>query len=188
MLEAESGISPAVIAERGYYTARQGADVPQDRGKLPKKPGLVMPVFSPDGLTESYQLRPDRKGKGPKYWSPEKRTTVVDVHPRMLEEVRNGDGPLIITEGCKTGDAATSRGIPTVVLAGVWAWCVKKVKPYKLKPCFDHIRLRGRDVLVAFDSDVMTKPGVQDALTALVEALKARGAAVKVIYLPVTRI
>jgi hypothetical protein len=102
----------------------------------------------------------------------------------MLEEVRQGDGPILITEGAKTGDAATSRRIPTVVLAGVWMWCVPRVKPYRLKPCFDHIRLRGREVFVAFDSDCMTKPGAQDALAALVEALKARGAAVKVIYLP----
>jgi hypothetical protein len=38
--------------------------------------------------------------------------------------------------------------------------------------------------MVAFDSDCMTKAGVQEALTALVAALKDRGAVVKVIYLP----
>ena len=63
-------------------------------------------------------------------------------------------------------------------------WCVPKVKPYRLKPCFDHIRLKGREVFVAFDSDCMTKEGVQDALSGLVVALEDRGAAVKVIYLP----
>jgi hypothetical protein len=72
----------------------------------------------------------------------------------------------------------------TVVLAGVWMWCVPKVKPYRLKPCFDHVRLKDRDVFVAFDSDCMSKAGVQEALAALVGALEARGAAVKVIYLP----
>jgi hypothetical protein len=102
----------------------------------------------------------------------------------MLEEVRHGDDPLLITEGAKTGDAATSRGIPTVVLAGVWGWCVPKVKPYQLKPCFDHIRIEGREVFVAFDSDCMSKAEVQDALAALVVALKDRGAFVKAIYLP----
>jgi Domain of unknown function (DUF3854) len=70
------------------------------------------------------------------------------------------------------------------VLAGVWMWCVPKVKPYRLKSCFDHIRLEGREVLVAFDSDCMSKAEVQDALAALVAALKDRGAVVKVIYLP----
>jgi hypothetical protein len=53
-----------------------------------------------------------------------------------------------------------------------------------LKPCFDHVRLKGRTVYIIFDSDCMTKAGVQEALTALVAALKGRGAVVKVVYLP----
>jgi hypothetical protein len=184
MLFEESGIDPDVAEGRGYYTARTGSEVPQDRGELPKRPGLVVPMYSPDGISRSYQLRPDRKGKGSRYVSPWRISPVVDAHPSMLEEARHGDGPLLITEGAKTGDAATSRGLCTVVLAGVWMWCVPKVKPYRLKPCFDHVRLQGREVLVAFDSDCMSKESVQDALAALVAALEARGAAVKVIYLP----
>ncbi len=185
MLVEESGIDPGVAEERGYYTARRRSEVPEVFKDYQRKPGLVVPMFSPDGETVGYQLRPDRSRKGgPKYETPGGISPVVDVHPRMLEEARSGDGPLLITEGAKTGDAATSRGIPTLVLAGVWMWCVPKVKPYRLKPCFDHIRLEGREVFVAFDSDCMTKAGVQEALTALVAALKDRGAVVKVIYLP----
>jgi len=185
MLYDESGISPEVARERGYYTARRRSEVPEAFKYYQRKPGLVVPMFSPDGETVGYQLRPDKPRKGgPKYETPGGISPVVDVHPRMLEEVRHGDGPLLITEGAKTGDAATSRGIPTVVLAGVWMWCVPKVKPYRLKPCFDHIRLEGREVCVAFDSDCMSKAGVQDALAALVAALEDRGAVVKVIYLP----
>lgn len=185
MLFEESAISPEVTAERGYYTARKRSEVPKAFKDYQSKPGLVVPMFSPDGETAGYQLRPDKPRKdGPKYETPGGISPVVDVHPRMLEEVRHGTGPLLITEGAKTGDAATSRGIPTVVLAGVWMWCVPKVKPYRLKPCFDHIALKGRGVFVAFDSDCMTKAGVQDALAALVAALEDRGALVKVIYLP----
>ena len=185
MLYDESGIDPGVVAERGYYTARLRSEVPGAFKDYQRRRGLVVPMFSPDGETVGYQLRPDKPRKGgPKYETPGGISPVVDVHPRMLEEVRYGGGPLLITEGAKTGDAATSRGIPTVVLAGVWMWCVPKVKPYRLKPCFDHIRLEGRKVYVAFDSDCMSKAGVQDALAALVAALKGRGALVKVIYLP----
>ena len=185
MLFEESGISPDVAAERGYYTARARSEVPEAFKDYQRKPGLVVPMFSPDGETVGYQLRPDRPRKvGPKYETPGGFSPVVDVHPRMLEEARRGDGPLLITEGAKTGDAATSRGIPTAVLAGVWMWCVPKAKPYRLKPCFDHIRLEGREVLVAFDSDCMSKAGVQTALEALVRALEGRGALVRVVYLP----
>jgi hypothetical protein len=185
MLFEESGISPDVAEERGYYTARSRSEVPEAFKNYQRKPGLVVPMFSPDGETIGYQLRPDRPRKGgPKYETPGGISPVVDVHPRMLEEVRSGSSPLLITEGAKTGDAATSQGIPTVVFAGVWMWCVPKVKPYRLKPCFDHIKLKGRPVFVAFDSDCMAKAEVQDALAALVAALKDRGAAVRVIYLP----
>ena len=185
MLFEESGIDPSVARERGYYTARKRSEVPEAFKDYQRKPGLVVPMFSPDGETVGYQLRPDRPRKGgPKYETPGGISPVVDVHPRMREEVRSGSGPLLITEGAKTGDATTSRGIPTVVLAGVWMWCVPKVKPYRLKPCFDHIRLEGREVFVAFDSDCMSKAGVQEALAALVAALDRRGALVKVIYLP----
>ncbi|PLS85040.1 MAG: hypothetical protein CYG60_14725, partial [Actinobacteria bacterium] len=185
MLFEESGISPDVAAERGYYTARRRSEVPDVFKDYQRKAGLVVPMYSPDGETVGYQLRPDKPRKsGPKYETPGGISPVADVHPSMRERVRNGTEPILITEGAKTGDAATSRGIPTVVLAGVWMWCVPKVKPYTLKPCFKHIRLKGRTVFVAFDSDCMTKAGVQDALAALVAALEAEGAIVKVIYLP----
>jgi hypothetical protein len=185
MLYDESGIDPGVAAERGYYTARLRSEVPEVFKEYQRRRGLVVPMYSPDGETVGYQLRPDRPRKGgPKYETPGRISPVVDVHPRMLEEVRHGDSPLLITEGGKTGDAATSRGIPTVVLAGVWGWCKPKVKPYQLRPCFDHVRLEGRRVFVAFDSDCMSKASVQDALAALVTTLKDRGASVKAIYLP----
>jgi Domain of unknown function (DUF3854) len=185
MLFEESGIDPCVAKERGYYTARTRSEVPEAFKDYQRKRGLVVPMFSPDGVTVGYQLRPDRPRKnGPKYETPGGMSPVVDVHPRMLEEARHGDGPLLITEGGKTGDAATSRGIPTVVLAGVWMWCEPKVRPYRLKACFDHMGLEGREVFVAFDSDCMSKAGVQEALAALVAALKDRGAVVEVIYLP----
>jgi len=181
----ESAIDPGVARERGYYTARRRSEVPETFQDYQRRVGLVVPMFSPDGETVGYQIRPDRPRKGgPKYETPEGISPIVDVHPRMREEVRHGDGPLLVTEGGKTGDAATSQGIPTVVLAGVWMWCVPKVKPYRLKSCFDYIRLEGREVFVAFDSDCMSKAEVQDALAALVAALEERGAAVKVIYLP----
>src|SRR5215203_41301 len=185
MLYDESGIDPDVAKERDYYTARNRSEVPKAFKDYQRRTGLVVPLYSPDGETVGYQLRPDRPRKGgPKYETPGGISPVVDVHPRMLEEVRHGTSPLLITEGAKTGDAATSQGIPTVVLAGVWMWCVPKTRPYRLKPCFDHIRLEGREVFVAFDSDCMSKAGVQDALAALVGALEDRGALVKVVYLP----
>src|SRR5215210_6358308 len=185
MLFEESGIYPDSAKERGYFTARRRSEVPEAVKRYQRQPGLVVPMYPPHGETVGYQLRPDKPRKGgPKYETPGGISPVVDVHPRMREEARHGDGPLLITEGAKTGDAATSRGVCTVVLAGVWMWCIPKVKPYRLKPCFDHIRLEDREVFVVFDSDCMSKTSVQEALAALVAALEDHGAHVKVIYLP----
>ncbi len=189
MLYDESGVDPAVAEERGYSTVTRRSEL-LDFGKKQRRasadaPALRVPLYSPDGITRLSQLRPHKpRVPGLKYETPAGAELIIDVHPRMRDRVRHGDEPLLITEGAKTGDAATSRDIPTVVLAGVWGWCVPGEKPYRLRPCFDHVNLEGREVNIAFDSDCMTKEGVQRALEALARCLEERGAVVKVIYLP----
>ena len=54
----------------------------------------------------------------------------------------------------------------------------------ELLPDWRHIALEGRVVYVVYDSDVVVKPEVQDALRRFVAALEGRGAVVRVIYLP----
>lgn len=189
MLYEESGINPDVVAERGYETVTRRSDLlefgKKQRRAGPDAPALRVPMYSPDGITRLSQIRPHTpRVPGLKYETPAGADLIIDVHPRMRDRVSRGDEPLLVTEGCKTGDAATSRDIPTVVLAGVWGWCVPGEKPYKLRPCWDHVNLEGREVNIAFDSDCMTKEGVQRALEALVRCLEERGGAVKVIYLP----
>jgi hypothetical protein len=49
---------------------------------------------------------------------------------------------------------------------------------------FDHITLKGRDVRIVFDSDVMTKPEVKQALNMLTEHLQRKSAHVSHVYLP----
>lgn len=189
MLLHESGIDPGIIAERGYATIKSRTEL-LDFGKKQRRasadaPALRVPLHSPDGITRLSQIRPHTpRVPGLKYETPAGAELIIDVHPRMRDRVCNGDEPLLVTEGAKTGDAATSRDMPTVVLAGVWGWCVPKVRPYRLRPCWDHVRLEGREVTICFDSDCMTKEDVQRALAALVRCLEERGAVVRVIYLP----
>ena len=185
MLYEESGIDPGVARERGYYSARRRSEVPEAFKGYQRKVGLVMPVCSPDGTTRSWQLRPnkprkDKKGKPLKYETPGGSEVILDVHPRMLEEVRSGSGDLWITEGIKKADSLTSRGLPTIGLIGVWNW----QRDGNLLTCWEHVRLKGRRVYVVFDSDVMAKEGVQLALERLVSVLEDRGAEVLVVYLP----
>jgi Domain of unknown function (DUF3854) len=186
MLEEESGISPEVIAARGYWTVSARAQLV---GTFPKwqrrAPALFVPMFSPDGVTTRAQIRPnnprtDKRGKVVKYETAHRERPILDVHPSMLEALRDASRPILFTEGVKTADSATSRGLCTVAFAGVDGW-VSGGKPL---PCWEHIALSGRKVFVAYDSDVMTKPGVQGALGRLASYLEGRGATVWVIYLP----
>lgn len=181
-LTEASGIDPEIVAERGYRTIERRAEL-TEYPNWQRRLGLYVPMYSPDGVSTGCQLKPGRRRpKGPKYETPQGSQMIADVHPRMRDQVRNGSGPLLITEGIKTGDAATSRGLPTVALPGVWMWKVKGTHA-DLLPCFGPVNL-DRQVLIAFDADVMSKGGVQQALGRLVEALEARGADVYVVYLP----
>lgn len=188
MLLEESGISPEIADERGYRTVSSRAELPEFK-KYQRRIGLRLPLYSPDGKASLSQIKPynprrDKHGKIIKYETPGGSEMIVDVHPRMRDEARNGDGDLWITEGVKKGDSLTSRGLCAVALPGVWMYAVKDTGGRQLLPCFDHIRLEGRRVYVVYDSDVMAKENVQLALERLVAALEERGADVRVVYLP----
>jgi hypothetical protein len=187
MLFEQSSITPAVAAERGYYSAERPGEVPAAFKRYQRRRGLVLPVYSPDGKSTSYHLRPDkprvREGKPIKYESPGGSGVILDVHPRMRAEVRRGSTDLFIVEGVKKGDALVSRGVPTIALTSVWMAHVPKTKPKELLACWDHVRLKGRRVYIAFDSDWKYKETVHAALAWLTRALEARGADVKVAYL-----
>ena len=121
MLFSESGIDPGVAEERGTFTATRGKDVPQDRGKLPAKPGLVFPVHTLDGGI-FHRLRPDNPGRSgaAKYMQPKGAPNRLDVHPRQNEAVKRTGGMRYITEGEKNVLSGVSHGLLMVGLSGVY--------------------------------------------------------------------
>jgi hypothetical protein len=189
MLFEKSGIDPAVAAERGYYTARRRSEVPEVFKEYQRKPGLVVPMFSPDGETTGYQLRPNhpikrKNGSAPKYETPAGSHITLDVNPLMLDQVRHGDGDLWVTEGCKKVDSLASWGEPAVGFIGVWNMATPKTKGTVPLACWQHVRLKGRRVIIVFDADARTNPDVQEALRRAVKMLEGLGAIVLVVYLP----
>jgi hypothetical protein len=183
MLFEESGISPDVAAERGYRTVKRRAEL-EEFPAWQRRLGLYIPMYSPDGTTRGCQIRSAKPRSAKlKYESPQGSRVIVDVHPRVLEEVRHSNGDLWVVEGAKKADALLSRGAAAVALTGVWMAHVPKSKPKRLLPCWDHVRLEGRRVFVAFDSDWRRKATVHDALEWFVGALQDRGADVRVAYL-----
>jgi hypothetical protein len=186
MLLEESGISPEIVAGRGYRTVRSRTELLDFKKYQRRAPALLVPMFSPDGETRSSQLRADnprrdKSGKAIKYETAGGAGAILDVHPRNLEAVRDAGVDLWITEGVKKGDSLASRGECAISLVGVWNW----QRGGEFLPCWEHVALESRrGVYVAFDSDAMTKEGVQLALERLVGALEERGADVRVVYLP----
>jgi len=118
---------------------------------------------------------------------------LLDVHPRLTRpregarpsQISDPTIPLFITEGIPEGDAAVSAGLCCIALLGVWNWRGKnEAGGATVLADWESIAVKGRVICIAFDSDVMQKREVNEALVRLKAFLESRGAAVKLIYLP----
>lgn len=186
MLQVESGISAKTIAERGYRSVDDPAELIR-LGFAPSqaRPGLLIPLYSTAGVQIGWMLRPndprlDGHDKILKYEVPAGSSPMIDCPPAMAVKLRDASIPLYITEGSKKADAAADRGLLCVSLGGVYGFLQHKLVIADL----DDINLFGRTVILAFDSDVMTKPEVADARSRLGKACQRRGAKVFVVTLP----
>jgi hypothetical protein len=181
MLEQGSGISPEKINDRGYFTVTDPDDL-KELGFAEyqlRVPAMVIPVYGVDGRFRFYRIRPDdprrdleKPGKVVKYEQPTGTGLTVDVPRSAQLSLVDVGTRLWIVEGEKKADALVSRGECAVALLGVWSW---KREGLPL-PDWDSVRLVGREVHIAFDSDAAHKVEVQRALSALAEYLRARGA------------
>ena len=194
-LLAASGITPEVAHARQYVSADTKAQLGR-LGFTPNQrrpPGLVLPTWSPvKRSVAGYQLRPDaprvdqKRGRIVRYETAAERPVVVDAHPFTWDRLGDPATPLFVTEGIRKADAAISVGLCCVSILGVWNWRGTNDKGGTTAlPEWEVIALNNRRrVYIVFDSDVMTKPEVHQALARLKGFLEARGAEVFVIYLP----
>jgi hypothetical protein len=186
MLEQASAIDPAVIAERSYWTAQGPKDllglgfkayqIPNSRF-----PALVIPHHDPSGEDTYSVLRPDhprttRAGRIVKYEQPADVGLRLDVPPRCVEGLRDPSQRPWWTEGAKKADALASRGLVAVNTPGVDGWR----SPTAIADLFG-IPLKGRQVVIAYDSDVLTKLAVAHAVAALAAWMKQKDALVMVL-------
>lgn len=190
-----SSIDPAVVAERGYYTAEKKAQLRKAgfsdyQTRTHNVPGILMPVHTVSGGVGLHIYRPDvaapnSKGKLAKYVMPSGCEMTLDVPPRVRHLIGDPSIPLIITEGLKKVDAAIARGLAAIALLGVWNWRgTNGLGGKTVLPEWESVALEGRKVYLVFDSDIMEKLPVYRALVRLRNFLKSRGANVRVVYLP----
>jgi len=191
---AASGIAPAVIAERGYFSATRIAELKRfGFGEVQcNVPALGIPIYGPDGKVVLYQSKPDapriasKTGKPIKYETPSKARMALDIPPRVRQAAGDPTTPMLVTEGVKKGDSAVSSGCLFVVsLLGVWNWLGTNDDGGKVALAeFDQIALNGRPTYLVFDSDVMRKHATYAALKRIDGYLAYKGTRNRYVYLP----
>lgn len=192
MLVEGSGIDPNVITERHYRSIRWADDLTRLGFSRPQRrtPGLLLPVWPPDGNEDLVVYRPDnpriaKDGKILKYEVPKGAGLRIDVPPRCRAQLGDPAIPLWVTEGVKKSDSLASHGLCAIALLGVWGFLGRnRTGGVTLTADLDHIALKGRVVRIVFDSDVATKSAVRVALERFREHLQRKGATIEIVYLP----
>jgi hypothetical protein len=203
MLKA-SAISDDVIKERGYRSITKAEDLLKlgFSNQQARVPGLLLPLHATDGQTPLSVYRPDSprviedkkhreadgafKQKVIKYEMPKGEKMRLDVPPRCRADIGDPAIPLWITEGQKKADALASAGLCSIDLLGVWNFIGTNDRGGKvfLSDFLDIALNNGRPVRIVFDSDLMTKPEVKQALDVLTQRLQRKGAMIQAVYLP----
>lgn len=196
----DSGIANYVIEARGYDKVHR----PDDARALgfsgtacaritDEFQALIIPLYdvTGDGSRTGWQMRPTRNGppskdgkEAGKYVSPPRQRNMLDANPLMRPHVMGGDDPLWITEGAKKADALATVGVPCISLSGTPNWVGKERPGDKSCPSFPlpqwaAIPLKGRKVVICFDSDAATNKDVKRSREKLAIHLTARGARVE---------
>lgn len=191
---AASAIPADIAHERGYVTISEKAML-RRHGFGNKKaadlhvPGLLVPLWDVWGERAGCQYRPDIANGKRKYETPYGQANVIDCPPRVRPHLGDLARPLLVTEGSKKADAAVAAGLDCVSLSGVWNWKGRDPRTEGVAGSttlsdWDAIALKGRDVLLAFDSDIIRKPAVRQACERLAEFLTRRGAHVAYVMFP----
>lgn len=186
----DSAISLEVAAARGYYSAYVHKELQRLGFWKASAPALILPLRDFQGQIAGYQVRPDTspvdsRGRIAKYLTKRGASPVLDISPVALPLLPDPKVPLLITEGARKADAAASVGLCCISLQGVYNFRGRnEMGGITMLPAWEHVHLKGRPVVLAFDSDVMTKVPVHAALTRLRSWLVSRGAEVYVAYLP----
>ncbi len=146
---------------RGYETITNPRKLPEQFNTEQRKlSGLLIPITNTQGEPVAWKLKPDEprtvNGKQPKYEFAGRVS--LDAPAAARPYLHDVEAALWITEGAKKVDSAVSNGIPCCIgVQGVDMWRQDGMA----LPDWRDIALKGRDCIIAFDSDVMTKQSVR---------------------------
>ncbi|MEE9294582.1 MAG: phage/plasmid primase, P4 family [Phycisphaerae bacterium] len=194
------GLTDETITQAGLYSATS-EQVSEILGWSPRNVdwgvGLVFP-YRLNGEAEAVYSRlkldfprSTDDGKVIKYETPKGTKNRVYFPPGVEDQLQGAD-TFVVTEGEKKSLAVSQHGTPCIGLAGVWAWQRRRKRTDTgraygkrvLIPDLAGIGWKGKRVVVAFDSDVVTNTHVQLAEARLSEVLSELGADVRVARIP----
>lgn len=185
-LTVDSGISPEIVRERGYYSLNR--DMVNNLVQLEVVHPVALsgdgwmgiPIVRPDGLVHAEVLRVFGPSAKVKYVWPTGVRNAIDVNPSALADLMDTSVPIIITEGTKKADAiltaARAEGLRYVVLAvnGCWGWKASTEGGSIAVPDFMDIPLSDRRVYVVSDSDFRTNDTVRAGWSGCAQYLSSK--------------
>lgn len=158
-----------------------------------KVPSYKLPYFTADGQQLDFfrlRLLDDGRGFGAtqqRYWQKPNSLPLPYFPPgnkfKWRAIINDPKQPLVLTEGEKKAYVACKMGIPCIGLGGVWSWRSKKHE-VSLLPELKAIKWEGREVYLAFDSDLERNTAVLYAARAFATTLLKQGAKVVQIKIP----
>ena len=143
-----------------------------------KHAGWVVQMNDPDGKPYQweegktfYRLKPaipvpTKDGKTAKYLTAGEAGCRPYLSPLMPKKVLEPGKPIDWTEGEKKADCANHHGFATIGLSGVDSWRDKRNGRSQPLPEFDDLKLLKRTHRIAFDSDIVHKAEVRNAMAA----------------------
>jgi hypothetical protein len=197
-----SGLSTKTILAAGLRTEHGAREIAELLHWSRPAPSLgeclVIPFADLDGERIDYQrLKPDtprtdKNNKVVKYEAPKGQPNRAYFPPGIKQLLADHAAPVILVEGEKKTLAGAQAGFPTIGLTGVWSWQRKRerdengrgIGPRELIPDLAERPWQGRQVFIAFDSDILDKPDALLAESELARVLQEHGALVGIVRLP----
>jgi len=154
-----SGISPQVMAERGYRSIVGREELANIGFSAAQQlvPGILLPIWGIERRVVDYLYRPDeprlKKGKVVKYENLPHSSNCLDIPPRCLKDVGNPSVDLWIAEGTKKGDSLATLGACVGYSGLGMVWPARIVGP----PIYGQARFRLKQRwLIVLSEDVLS--------------------------------
>ncbi len=189
------------ILQTGHFSA--AATTAQKLLQMHHLPaGLIFNYCDPNGAPYQqangdrfWRIKPDWDDPElPKYLSPPgsgNRPYFSRLQANWSKILGSPRQSLIEVEGEKKADCLCAHGLPTIGLAGVWGWVDQTPRPNeaplaasRVLPELERIEYRNRTVYQCFDSDIVVKSSVQQALLERALHLQELGADPLLVRLP----